>query len=193
MLPILVRLGQDVSAGYQVGEVGDAHDPAIRNFAGCHLHFAIVHDGAEVDPWPLLAQNEEDEMQLQGTFVKHVINRRVVTTPHGASFRAGPTVEAERFAIFPSGTGLYPVVQVSGEAVAGDTTWYGAFLYVDGAGYTFGYLHASVLGAQEEAAPADCAAAVRAATSGLQNKLAGAATAVNGAAQAIEAAQVRLK
>ena len=193
MNPVLVKVGQRVGEGQQIGEVGDAHDPSITNFAGCHLHFAINHDGTEVDPWPLLRQNKEDELQLQGTFVKHIINRRVVTTPSGSSFRAGPSVQSERLAVYPAGTGLYPVVQVSGEAVNGDTSWYGAFLYVDGVGYSFGYLHASVLGPLDEATPGDCTAAVASATSALRNKLGGAATAVDGAAQAITAAQARLK
>jgi len=56
MSPILVTVGQSVAQGQQIGEIGDAHDPAITNFSGCHLHFAIqlTATGPEVDPWPYM-------------------------------------------------------------------------------------------------------------------------------------------
>ena len=62
MSPILVAVGQAVAQGQQIGEIGDAHDPSITNFSGCHLHFAIQLSatGPEVDPWPYM--NQEDPM-----------------------------------------------------------------------------------------------------------------------------------
>jgi hypothetical protein len=64
MSPILVVVGQQVAQGQQIGEIGDAHDPAITNFSGCHLHFGfqLAANGPEVDPWPLLSQNQENAL-----------------------------------------------------------------------------------------------------------------------------------
>ncbi len=59
---VLVKPGQFVTEGQQIGVVGDAHDPRVTNFAGCHLHFELVLNGVEQDPWPLLDQHQEDLM-----------------------------------------------------------------------------------------------------------------------------------
>lgn len=66
MKPILVVRGQAVTQGQQIGEIGDAHDPAILNFSGCHLHFGfqLAAGGPEVDPWPLLDQNGGDMLGI---------------------------------------------------------------------------------------------------------------------------------
>ena len=62
MVPILVVPKQVVAQGDQIGEVGDAHDPSITNFSGCHLHFAFepVAGAGEVDPTFLLNQSGDD-------------------------------------------------------------------------------------------------------------------------------------
>jgi murein DD-endopeptidase MepM/ murein hydrolase activator NlpD len=64
MSPIRVKLGDVVGQGAWLGDLDSAHDPVITNFAGAHLHFAVrlSATGPEVDPWPLLAQNEEESM-----------------------------------------------------------------------------------------------------------------------------------
>jgi murein DD-endopeptidase MepM/ murein hydrolase activator NlpD len=46
---ILVRAGDDVSAGQQVGRVGNT-----GNSTGCHLHFEVMINGKNVDPSPFM-------------------------------------------------------------------------------------------------------------------------------------------
>ena len=47
---ILVRTGQQVTAGQQIGRVGSS-----GNSTGCHLHFEVLIDGNPTDPEPFMA------------------------------------------------------------------------------------------------------------------------------------------
>lgn len=69
MRGILVTVGQRVTAGQQIGTISDAHDPSVTNFSGCHLHFGVLLNGVEQDPWPYLNQN------LSGAEMDTVITR----------------------------------------------------------------------------------------------------------------------
>lgn len=48
---ILVRTGQQVTAGEQIGRVGSS-----GNSTGCHLHFEVLVDGDPTDPEPFMAR-----------------------------------------------------------------------------------------------------------------------------------------
>jgi hypothetical protein len=148
MVPILVKVGQRVALGQQIGEVGDAHDPAITNFSGCHLHFATVYNGTEVDPWPLLAQNAaEDSMKpVPGSQFHHIHNKRT-STRVTANWRADRFSDSPVLRAFPAGTGCYPVVRADdGTDVGGNTQWFGCWMYDDSpSGYAFGWFHRSTL------------------------------------------------
>lgn len=187
MVPILVKLGQAVQVGQQIGEVGDAHSPSVTNFAGCHLHFAIVRDGQEVDPWPLLAQNQESNVFINKGFA-HVVNRRTTTTVN-ARFRADATRQSDTITIMPAGTTVLPVFEVQGEDIGGNPRWYGAFNWIEGSGYVLGFYHSSVLGELQASESADCGPAIQKATLELTNRLERKNTALDSADQAIKAAR----
>jgi murein DD-endopeptidase MepM/ murein hydrolase activator NlpD len=53
----LVREGQRVTRGQTIALVGKTGADA------CHLHWGVNRGGTEVDGWPLLDQNEEDDMR----------------------------------------------------------------------------------------------------------------------------------
>lgn len=135
-----------VRRGQPIAIVGDTGLGAV-----CHGHWEVHRLGVKVDPWPLLRQNYkwEADVKLQGKFVRHIVNKRTSINVAAARFRAGPYVDegkAPTLQVYGSGTGLYPVVEVQGGAVGTNAVWYGAFLWVDGEGYTFGYIHESVVG-----------------------------------------------
>jgi len=141
-----------VKEGQVIGVVGKTGLGAV-----CHMHFEVWIGGKKVDPWPLLRQNgatEEEDVRLQGTFVRHIINRRCHFIPDvGARFRSGPTLDSVVLRVYPKGTVFLPTVQVDGVAVNGNTTWYGGWLWDDEpkpAGYAFGYAHVSVCSLLEQ-------------------------------------------
>ncbi|MEA5116848.1 MAG: M23 family metallopeptidase, partial [Propionicimonas sp.] len=55
---VLVRVGDVVQAGQQIGRVGTAGDST-----GCHLHFEVLTSGSYVDPLVFLNQHG---VQIQG-------------------------------------------------------------------------------------------------------------------------------
>jgi len=86
MNPLLVTVGQQVTQGQQIGEIGDAHDPAVTNFSGCHLHFGLLLFGVEQDPWPYLNATLGDDMPKL-TLVSYPDG------PHTCNIPAGGTVQ----------------------------------------------------------------------------------------------------
>lgn len=62
MNPLLVDFGGKVTRGQQIGEIGDAHSAMVTNFSGCHLHFGILLNGVEQDPWLYLNATMEGDM-----------------------------------------------------------------------------------------------------------------------------------
>jgi murein DD-endopeptidase MepM/ murein hydrolase activator NlpD len=48
---ILVRVGQFVRAGQQIGWTG-----ATGAATGCHLHFEVIQNGIQIDPVPFMVR-----------------------------------------------------------------------------------------------------------------------------------------
>jgi murein DD-endopeptidase MepM/ murein hydrolase activator NlpD len=70
-----VVAGQQVTAGQQIGEVGD-----LGNATGCHLHFEVHPRGGgyledQVDPVPWLAANAGHSVPTGGTPLVGPANR----------------------------------------------------------------------------------------------------------------------
>jgi hypothetical protein len=166
-----------VKRGQQIGIVGGTG----LAMGVCHLHFETRRNGVHVDPWPLLAQNyqtpdtstsqpkEAPEMRFGGAALSvepSVPRYRLIAN---ANFRSQPTTKEPSYGVLPGPSGqgkndgtIVPVAYwVDGESLGGDDQWAFALMYVGGA-YINGYFHRSTLGAPE-AAPADCAEAVKAA------------------------------
>lgn len=150
MRSIAVRVGQTVALGQFLGVVSDAHSPDITNFSGCHLHFAIVKDGREVDPWPLLAQNQEDENMRVIGFVEHMVNEKA-SLAQNTNFRDSP-ISGNKLTTFPAGTVIIPTEKCKGDKVgnkADADIWYRSTSYVSDnepnvpKGWTSGYMHSS--------------------------------------------------
>lgn len=78
-----------VLRGQTIGVVG-----ASGLGSGCHLHFEVKLNGAHLDPWPLLPQNKETTVTLQG--FKPIINRRVVLKA-GATARSTPNFNPRHY------------------------------------------------------------------------------------------------
>jgi len=132
-----------VVEGEQIGVVGKTGLGAV-----CHMHFEVHLGGRKVDPWPLLRQNgatEESDVDIQGTFVKHISNRKTkVLSDIGSRFREGPFLSAPILQVFPKTTIFIPTVEVAGDEVLNSRTWYGGWLYVSEIApskYRFGYMH----------------------------------------------------
>lgn len=152
MSGVLVKVGDSVADQQRIGSVGSVHDPAISNFAGCHLHFNTVDPaGQQQDPYPLLRQNgaiddEEDDVNLSGTFIEHISNKQTATTTN-SRFREKVLAQADpTLVIVPKGTAFRPVIATAGWSAGGvtPTTWYGGWLST-AAGWQFGYFHSSIL------------------------------------------------
>lgn len=156
-----VVVGARIARGELLGDIGDTGSAHRQP----HLHFGLRYAGALanghdgwVDPWALVnggahphqttGSAGEDDVKIKGRFLDHVANRRGVLAGD-SHFREGVLAgDDASLGVMPKGTGLYPVVIVEGRSVgtaADRTKWYGAWLYVDGRGYSFGYVHSSVL------------------------------------------------
>ena len=141
-----VKVGQVVTKGQQLGTLD-----STGWVTGPHLHFDTTHSGDRVDPWPRLAQNQGaggvSDVKIKGTWVGHIVNKRSALTSTG-NFRSGPFNDAPVLTQYPAGTGFQPTVVVKGDSngTASDRLyWYGGWLYENGAGWQFGYLHSSLL------------------------------------------------
>ncbi len=142
MPSIEVKVGQLLVEGQTIGHVGTSGAVA------CHCHGGMRRNGVEIDWWPLLRQNgaKEDTGLLKGTYVQLLDNRIAKVASLTANFRDGVTTTSPIIGQYPQGLPVHPVVQVNGQAVAGEATWFGCFLYVDAAhGYQFGYFHGTTL------------------------------------------------
>ena len=121
-----------------IGVVGDTGLGSV-----CHAHIAYRYQGRLVDIWPHLRMNEEATVEVQGSWIQHIINRKT-TLKYKTNFREGPFSGARVIHTFGIGKLFYPTVKVRGTSVSGNANWYGGWLSVDGK-YRFGYFHASGL------------------------------------------------
>lgn len=150
-LPHPLDVGDTVAEGDTAGHVGDT---GAAGQLHCHIQVGFW-DGTAwvwVDPWPLLAQNQETDM-LQGKVLGHLVNSVVTVEANDTNFRAAPaTGTTPKLAQFPAGTLFYPDYLVEGAAVpaGGSKRWFAGFGQT-AKGIELGYLHESVV---TEPAPA---------------------------------------
>jgi len=139
MSPLLVSKDQPVAQGQQIGEIGDAHDPAVTNFSGCHLHFGLLLNGVEQDPWPLLSQNQETGDMLKGTLIEATPNRK--TTLRGSTQLLADPTDNSTGVLAQAGAGVlfHPSFIVRGVTLSGSDRWYGGW-WTTARGIEFGYL-----------------------------------------------------
>ena len=136
---ILVALNQHVMRGQQIATLDRTGATA------CHGHLGCKHKGVEVDIWPLLDQNKEEDV-LQGTFVSGIDNRRAIVIGTGTRFRSSPFIKADNILDkYGPPTEMRPDFLVDGALIAGSTKWYAGWMQTP-KGLEFGYLHESVLG-----------------------------------------------
>lgn len=139
-----VRSGQEVAREQQVGTVG------MTGADACHLHGGYTDpSGVEKDFWPLLDQNQEDSMQLEGSNIaaKHNTRTTIVVQPVGNLMVHPRFSGGEQVGQFPFGTEAFPQWQVAAEDVRGNTKWYWASVHLPGQGIYFGYLSDTELSA----------------------------------------------
>lgn len=140
-----VSPGDRIAAGQRIGTIGETGSAIGQG----HLHFGIgrgTSAGAAewFDPWALI---REGDMQLGGSFVRHVINRRTRTTVD-AAFRATPARAGTRLDVLGAGALFMPIAEVRGEAVgtaADRDRWYYGVKTAGVAGEQVGCVHSSVL------------------------------------------------
>lgn len=142
MSPLLVTVGTKVTQGQQIGEISDAHSTTVMNFSGCHLHFGILLNGAEQDPWPYM--NQGGDVNLKGTWIGWVQNRTLHLT-HGAPLVEDPTaMPYTNLAAFPVNQAFTPSVEVRGNSLLGSDHWYGG--WITGTPPVFGYCPVAACG-----------------------------------------------
>jgi len=171
MYPVLVAKGATVAVQQQIGEVGDAHDPAVTNFSGCHLHFGHTVNGVEVDPAPLINQLLGGSDDMDASY-QPIPNRTVIVNA-GARHRLAPTLDPANIAIAadPGGKLAFPLAgTVKGAPAGGSDLWY---VYWHDDVNKWYYLHTTVCGAMVpwEASVSDCAPAVSAAVAPVAAKV----------------------
>lgn len=186
LLDRAVGVGAKVAAGQRIGRIGDSGS-ASEPDAGAHLHFAVIvasvgalNDLSRAyrvipreltrDPWPLIIgrlnltdpttpEETADMPSFPAAGFAHLGAGDRYATKAGARFRAAPSLTATVLAEFPAGTGVLAHARVVGDVANGSPDWLAAWLYVEGRGYTWGFLHRSTL---DDVAEADPAAALRA-------------------------------
>ena len=144
-----VANGARVSAGQEVGKLGKTGLGQV-----CHCHITCRVNGVLRDPEPLMfggaitLGQEVDDVKIKGKFLRHVVNRRGALTSD-SHFRAGVLAgDDDSLTVFKRGTAIVPTLVVEGRSAGtapDKAEWYGAWLYVDGSGWNYGYVHSSVL------------------------------------------------
>lgn len=115
-----VSVGQAVKRGQLIGALGSTGASA------CHLHLGLKRNGVEIDAWPELEQNQEDDMDPSFSPKPN----RTVTVNKGARHRLAPSLSgAIAIASDPGGPlggslNLALLGTVVGEAVNGNSIWY---------------------------------------------------------------------
>jgi hypothetical protein len=149
MFPVLVKGGDRVTMGQRVGQIGDAHDPALGPMFP-HLHYDVLNNGAQQDPvgylnMPLPPPPPTGGEMLQGTNPKQINNKVVTILGDSTRLRAQPGVGTTPvLAVYGAGTVFTPDWEVTGAAVGASAQWFGGWGKT-AKGYEFGYLHTSVV------------------------------------------------
>ena len=196
-----------VSVGQVVGVTGATGARMPDGSAmPAHTHIALFRNRLPIDPEPHLPMVEraakpialEDDMQIRGKFLHHVVNREARLTVR-SYFRSGVLAGADAPIgdPLPEGSLFRPVVAVEGRAAgtaADRAVWYGGIKTAGVSGEVFGYVHSSVLPRTRDGSAvafsaierADCSA-VEAELARERTKISRARTSAQGAAQAATA------
>lgn len=145
---ILVKTGDHVTRGQRIASIGGAGG------VPCHGHLGCKHNGVEVDIWPLLDQNQEEDVLL-GTNPTRLVNKKVTALGDGTRLRAAPaTGDTPILETYPKDTVFYVDYFVHGQPVpaGGADGWFGAWGMVDGVA-KFGYLHGSIVSGTSDIIP----------------------------------------
>jgi hypothetical protein len=145
---IEVSYGQKVSAGRQVGTIGQTGSAYQRG----HLHLSLRYDNQWVNPEPyvrlgrlFMFENEGEDMYFTSG-ISAVVNR-ACDIRSGTRYRSAPNLRDDSILGTTSsgeGTHFRPTFLYSEGAEAnGSRAWYWGPLWVDGKGYGFVFVHAS--------------------------------------------------
>lgn len=132
-----VDVGDPVTRGVRIGTLGKS---GAKKF---HLHIGMKLDGLEVDSWPLLEQNQENDM-LKGTLIKRLHNAKTTMTVNGTRFRPSPGTAEEPLTTYAMGTAFTPDFLVEGGLALGSKLWYAGWSNTP-RGTEFGYISEMML------------------------------------------------
>ena len=140
---LYVSAGQKVTRGQRIARLDNTGWSS-----GAHLHMDTTYQNQRRDPWPLLAQNQEDSMIVEG-YADRIDNRQVRTTD-AAKFRLHPNTSEPELAVLGEGALVIPIARCKGQAVGtapDKTDWYANVKTegLPGDEAYLGYLHSSVL------------------------------------------------
>jgi murein DD-endopeptidase MepM/ murein hydrolase activator NlpD len=133
---------QPVTRGQVIGTLGRTGASA------CHLHLGLKINRHEVDVWPHLEQNQEEEM-LKGANAERLFNKKGRILHDSTRFRAGPSTNDRVITTYAADTEIMPDFRVDGAPVDGSVKWYATWGSTP-EGTAFGYIHGSLV---DELAP----------------------------------------
>ena len=176
--PVRKGVWVPIAARQQIGVVGDTGLGAI-----CHLHVEAVYQGVKRDPWPLLAQNQEDGPVYFGASDFEHFSARA-TCLQGARLRSEPSTKSgEILRTFEAGARVVVYARAKGRRTelvsATDPWWYLVSAWVPERGFVDGAWMAGITFSSVEAVVASDLA--------LQTKIDRAITALEGVAPPIQA------
>ena len=134
-----IVMGARVTRGQVIGTLGNTGARL------CHLHLGLKINRHEVDGWPHLEQNQEEEM-LKGANAERLVNKKGRILHDGTRFRAGPSTADRVITTYAADTEIMPDFRVDGAPVDGSPKWYATWGSTPN-GTAFGYIHASLVDA----------------------------------------------
>ena len=138
--PRLVAGRTRVNRGDRIGTLGRTGATA------CHLHLGLKLHGKEIDSWPLLDQNNDQEADmLKGQLIQRVVNRQALVLADGTRFRRTPDTTEAPLATYEAGRVFMPDFLVVGARVNGSRKWLAGWANTP-QGIEFGYMSETVLG-----------------------------------------------
>ena len=108
-------VGAPITLGQVLGFVGNTGQSS-----GCHLHSGLVVNGVSVDFWPMLAQNQEDEMTKILTVLRPAATAAV---PPNSQVYDAPHLSAPHSSTGTTARELPAAYIVEGDPVNGSAEW----------------------------------------------------------------------